>query len=156
MIEIDTREKPRAISKIVKYFDNNNIQYISTKLYVGDYRSLDNPRVVVDRKQNLTELVNNVTQGHARFKAECLRANVAGIKLIILCEHSPDIKSLEDVKRWRNPRLQHSPKATTGQQLYKILSTMKERYNIEFLFCHKGETGKRIAEILKEVNDGNL
>ena len=47
MILIDSREKPKAITKIIKYFEENKIDYDTSKLYVGDYQSLDNPKIVV-------------------------------------------------------------------------------------------------------------
>lgn len=152
-IQIDSREKPRAIQKIVKYFDNNGIKHYSSKLFVGDYMNLDNPRLVIDRKQNLTELCGNVTQQHKRFKDEILRANEHGIKVVFLIEHNPQIKCLEDVRNWKNPRLKFSPQATTGEMLYRILYTIRERYGVEFLFCHKGETGRKIVEILGGFNE---
>jgi ribosome-associated protein len=37
---------------------------------------------------------------------------------------------------------------TTGEELYKAMVTMQEKYGCEFLFCQKSETGKRIVEIL--------
>lgn len=52
-IQIDSREKARAIKKIIKIFDENGIKHFSSKLLVGDYMSLDNPRLIIDRKQNL-------------------------------------------------------------------------------------------------------
>jgi hypothetical protein len=113
--------------------------------------SLDNPRLIIDRKQNLQELCGNVCQQHERFKAELVRANKAGIKLIILCEHGKDIKSLEDVLWWENPRIKTSPRATTGNQLYKSMCTIRDRYNVGFEFCTKRDTGKRIIEILGGV-----
>ena len=42
-IQIDTREKQRAIRKIIKTFDENGVKHFSSKLLVGDYMSLDNP-----------------------------------------------------------------------------------------------------------------
>lgn len=66
--------------------------------------SLDNPRLIIDRKQNLQELCGNVCQQHERFKKELIRAIDAGIRLVILVEHGPDIQSLEDVWFWKNPR----------------------------------------------------
>ena len=42
-IQIDTREKQRAIRKILKTFDDNGVKHFSSKLLVGDYMSLDNP-----------------------------------------------------------------------------------------------------------------
>lgn len=70
-IQIDTREKQRAIRKILKTFDDNGVKHFSSKLLVGDYMSLDNPRLIIDRKQNLQELCGNVCQQHERFKREC-------------------------------------------------------------------------------------
>lgn len=147
-IQIDTREKERAVKKILAEFDRRNITHISSKLYVGDYMSFDNPRVIIDRKQNLLEICTNVCQQKKRFTAELARASQAGIRLIILCEHSKDIKTLDDVKKWTNPRLKESPMAVSGERLYKILLSLKNRYNVEFEFCDKMNTGSRIIELL--------
>ena len=54
-IQIDSREKARAIQKIVEEFDRRGIRHPVSKLMVGDYMNYDNPRLVIDRKQNLTE-----------------------------------------------------------------------------------------------------
>ena len=96
-IQIDSREKARAIKNIVKEFESQGVRYYVSKLFVGDYMSLDNPRLIIDRKQNLSEVVSNMTQGHERFRNELIRAKDHGIKLIILVEHSSLIKSKEDV-----------------------------------------------------------
>ena len=149
VIQIDTREKSRAIKQILRYFDNNQIKHISSKLYVADYVNLENPLVAIDRKQNLLELVQNVCQGHKRFTAELARAKEAGIKVIVLVEHGGNIKCLEDVNKWQNPRLKESPMAVSGQRLYKILYAMEKHYGVDFEFCAKHETGKRIVELLK-------
>ena len=44
-IQIDNREKDRAITKIIADFDRMGIQHFSSKLFVGDYMSLDHPRI---------------------------------------------------------------------------------------------------------------
>lgn len=167
-IQIDSREKARAIRKIIKTFDEQGIKHFSSKLLVGDYMSLDNPRLIIDRKQNLQELCGNVCQQHERFKRELLKAMDAGIQLVILVEHGADIKSLEDVYFWKNPRKHEvrwrivngkkekyvvSAKAVDGNQLYKSLCTIRDRYHVRFEFCEKKDTGTRIAEILSEEND---
>lgn len=149
-IIIDTREKPQAIGKILKQFDDNEIKYARSKLFVGDYMSLTNARYVIDRKQNLQELCGNVCQQHKRFKAELQRANELGIKVCVLIEHGGNIKTLDDVKKWFNPRLKNNPKAIKGETLFKILSTLSWNYDVEFQFCKKGETGLKIIELLKE------
>lgn len=167
-IQIDSREKARAIRKILRYFDENGVRHFSSKLLVGDYMSLDNPRLIIDRKQNLQELCGNVCQQHERFRRELVRAREAGIQLVILVEHGPDIKSVEDVYFWKNPRKHEirwkwengkrvkyvvSAKAIDGNQLYRSLNTIQDRYGVKFEFCEKSETGRRIMEILGEKND---
>lgn len=150
LIQIDTREKPKAISKIIDEFEKNNIKYISSKLFAGDYQNLDNPRVLIDRKQNLSELCQNVVQQHDRFVRELERAKENGFKLIVLVEHGNGIKKLADVGGWYNPRLRYSKCAVTGKRLYKILKTMTEKYGFELVFCDKSETGKKIIELTAE------
>lgn len=147
-IQIDTREKDKAIQGIIKALDRAGVKHYRSKLYVGDYMSLDNPRLVIDRKQNLNELCNNVCQQHERFVSELKRAQDSGIKVIILCEHGGNVKTFEDVKKWWNPRLRVSPKAVSGLQLYKILYTMRKKYNVEFVFCDKNHTGEEIIKLL--------
>lgn len=153
MILIDSREHQHAIRRIKEAFDAAGVKYASCKLYVGDYQQVKNGLLVVDRKQNLGEIANNVCQGHERFRAELVRAKEAGVRLVILCEHGGQIKTLEDVASWKNPRLRESPKAITGERLYKVLRTIRERYDVEFQFCDKRQTGRRIMEIL-EVEHG--
>lgn len=147
-IQIDTREKQRAVKQIISHFDKHGIKHYPSKLYVGDYMNLDNPRLIIDRKQNLSEIYTNVCQGHKRFCAELKRAQDMGIKIIILCEHGFGIKSLDDVKNWYNPRLDKTPYAWDGERLFKVLSTIKDKYGIDYVFCEKRETGAKIVEIL--------
>ena len=151
---VDSREKAKAITKILAEFDKQGVKYASSKLFVGDYMSLDNPRLIIDRKQNLSELTNNVCQGHKRFRAELERANEYGIQLIILCEHGGQIKTLQDVQNWVNPRLKESPMAMSGDRLYKVLLAMSKKYGVRFEFCSKSQTGKRIIELLGADRDG--
>lgn len=166
-INVDTREHQSEWNRIQKQFDSIGIQYFRSKLYVGDYMSLDNARLVVDRKKDLQEVCGNVCQQHERFKKELIRAMEAGIRIIFLIEHGPDIKTLEDVYFWQNPRKHEirwrynkqtgqkekyfvSPKAVDGKQLYKSLCTIQDRYGARFEFCTKDQTGRRIMEILKD------
>ena len=149
-IQCDTREHRSEWERISSQFDNLGVKYFRSKLYVGDYQSLDNPRLVVDRKKNLQELAGNVCQQHERFRAELIRAQEAGIQIVILCEHGGSIKSLEDVYFWENPRRKESPGAISGHRLFKILNTMKDKYGVRFEFCDKRSTGRRIVEILND------
>ena len=149
-IIVDSREKPKAIGKIIAEFDKQGIKHLSSKLFAGDYQNIDNPRILVDRKQNLTELCGNVVQSHERFVRELEKARANGFRLVILVEHGGGIRCLNDVKEWKNPRLKHSKMATSGATLFKILSTMSEKYQFDIEFCDKRNTGKRIVELLAE------
>lgn len=159
-IQCDSREHASEWERIKKQFDKLGVRYFRSKLYVGDYMSLDNPRVIVDRKQNLTELTSNVCQNHDRFRRELVRAQENGIQLVILCEHGNGIETLEDVIFWRNPRgyvrkkidghwQEIKTKAMTGETLYRILTTIRDKYGVQFEFCEKSETGRRIMELLE-------
>lgn len=159
----DTREKLKEWERINCQFQDLGIKAFRSKLFVGDYQSLDNARLVIDRKKDLLELCGNVTQDHERFKRELLKAREAGIHIIVLCEHGEGIKELRDVYCWQNPRrkimirkrvngvMRWCPKypyATTGPHLYKILVTMRDEYDVQFLFCDKNETGREIVRLL--------
>lgn len=163
VIQVDSREHKKEYERICRQFDDIGIKHFRSKLYCGDYQSLDNAKLCIDRKKDLQELCGNVCQQHERFKNELIRARDAGIQIIILCEHGPDIKSIEDVYFWKNPRKHRiiwktingkktptviSEKAIDGYQLYKSLCTIRDRYGVRFEFCTKKDTGKKIAELL--------
>lgn len=147
-IQIDSREHKWELARIQRQLTTLGCKTIVSKLYVGDYQSLDNPRLVIDRKKDLQEICGNVAQQHERFQRELVRAKEAEIKLIILIEHGDDIRTLEDVYFWDNPRLLQSPKAINGKSLYRSLCTIRDRYNVRFEFCSKHDTGQKIMELL--------
>lgn len=164
-IQCDTREHKKELERIQRQFDRLGVEYFNAKLSVGDYMSTERLGVSIDRKKNLLELCGNVTQQHKRFQAELVRAQKLGIKLIILVEHGDGIERLSDVYFWHNPRLdkfewviedgkpvkkQLYPRATTGEQLYKSLCTMIEKYGVEVKFCDKKHTGYEIARLLSD------
>ena len=156
MIIVDTREKPRAIVKILAEFDRQGVEYVRRALNFADYFNPENPGIVIDRKQNLLEVASNVVHERKRFVREIERCNRAGCKLVILVEHGGQIRHYTDVIKWKNPRLKVSPLAVSGERLMKIMYAMQVRYNIEWAFCSKQQTGKRIIEILEaKKNDGS-
>jgi len=154
VIVVDTREKPRAIVKILDEFDRQGVEVVRRALNFADYWTPENPKVVIDRKQNLNEIAFNVVQGRARWLREVERCHRAGCHLIVLIEHSPRIRKLEDVIGWKNPRLKVSPLAVSGERLFRILHAMGNKYDIEWQFCSKQQTGKRIIELLRSDGDG--
>ena len=160
-IQIDSREHKKELARIESQFDDLGVKHFVSKLFVGDYMSLDNPRVVVDRKKDLWEICGNITQQHERFKNELLRAEDNGIKIIILCEHGGGIKCLEDVFFWSNytwrmvnGQRKRVQRGVPGKTLYKTLNTIKDRYGVRFEFCEKEDTGRRIIELLGGGADG--
>ena len=152
MIIIDTREKERAIGLIKRDFDKAGVEYKREKLDVGDYMNTKCPWLVVDRKQNLLEVSHNVGQDLPRFIREIKRAEAQGVKIIFLVEHGYSIASLKDVQYWKNPRLKDSPLAISGERLYQKMLALQNGHNIEWRFCIKQNTGKKILKIL---GDGN-
>lgn len=99
----DTREQKNQ--HILKYFDKNGIEYEIKKIDEGDYKLEDNDTICIERKDNLNEIMANITQ--ARFKRELQRAKQKGIKLIVLIENSSDIHSIEEIpEKWKNQRLE--------------------------------------------------
>lgn len=102
----------------------------------------------------MAELAGNFTQQHERFRSELERAKKAQIRVVVLCEHGGQIRNIDDVAAWDNPRLKESPQAITGERMAKIMRTMSDRYGVEWQFCDKRQTGRRIIEILKEGVDG--
>lgn len=148
VIQIDSREKAKAIKTIISTFEELGVDYYTSKLYTGDYMSLDNARLVVDRKQNLSEVCINLCQDRPRFVRELKRAQDAGIKIVFLVEHGRGYKTLEDVQKWVNPRSKVSPMAANGERLYRIMLALRNTYGIEWRFCTKAETGKEIVKIL--------
>lgn len=129
--------------------------------------------VCVDTKKDMQEIVGNICgKQHERFRDECILAQNNGIKLYILVENEDGIASLNDVQKWINPRLEHYkkveymhntgrwksvhlPKAepTSGSVLSKAMSTMQDKYGVEFVFCTPDESGKRILSFLNEKKE---
>lgn len=143
MVIVDTREKKN--SHILKYFITHDIDYVLQKMDVADYQLEDKDNIVVDRKQNLEELARNLMNrsDHARFWKEVRRAKERNIKLIVLCEHGGQIKAIPDVALW------HSKYSTvSGRALMDEIYRVHIAYGVEFLFCNKRSTGRKIIEIL--------
>ena len=145
MYIFDSREKKNA--HIKAFFDRHNIPYKVEKLDVGDYM-IEGGYKVIDRKQNLSELSTNLMnrEDHARFWREVRRAKEQGIWLIVLCEHGGKIKSIEDVAQWKSKYSNVSGRALM-EEIYKCHIS----YGVDFLFCDKRSTGRRIVEILEEA-----
>ena len=149
MIICDSREKKNQ--HVLKYFEMHGIPYKIRKMDVADYQLEDNNRYVIDRKQNLAELSTNLMNkaDHSRFWKEVRRAKEAGIKMVVLCEHGGGIKSIPDVAKWMN---QYS--GVSGRALMNEIYRVHIAYGVEFLFCDKRSTGRKIYELLSAAYVG--
>lgn len=174
-IVVDTRQQMRNASHKRKeeYFKEQGYNVLHSKLPIGDYSLLDNMSVVIDTKDGLAEVVNNVCGAeHERFRNECIKAKDNGIKLYVLIEEDQTdenghyvVNSLYDVHRWQNPRRKIRkkvngqwvlayPNATTGAILKKAMITMQYRYQFTWVFCRKKDAGAKILELLGVNENG--
>ena len=150
---IDTREKPKAIRSIVKYFDSIGLTHESTKLLFGDYMDWSRPQIVVDRKQNIAELAKNCTSEHERFRRELERAQKANSTLVILVEQNRykdrdewiHVEDVADLMLWSSPHT-----TIRGEKIYRVLRSWMAKYPLRVEFCDKRQTGMRIYEIIYE------
>lgn len=142
MIIVDSREKKNQ--HILNYFDRLGEQYQIQALSTGDYMDPNQPGITIDRKQDLQELAGNICTKDHRFWREARRSHDEGLKMIVLIEQGGQIRSMNDVKNWTSKYTK-----VTGRRLYDEMFRLHVAYQIEFLFCDKGSTGKRILEILR-------
>lgn len=148
---IDSREKPKAIGKILDYFNQHGIEYEVSKLLFGDYMDWNRPGIVVDRKQNIAELAKNCTVEHERFRREMEKASKAGATLVVLVEQNRykdrgewvEVDSIEDLLRWSSPHTM-----VRGEKVYRVLASWTAKYPLRVVFCDKRSTGRKIVEIL--------
>ena len=145
LIVVDTREKKNK--SILKYFDSTNQDYIISKLDAGDYMIYKDYKTIIDKKDGLLELAHNLcnTSEHERIKREIKRAKELGCVNFIFLIQDSKIKTIEDIKKWTS-----SYTKVKGSTLYKIMKTMKEKYNIRFMFVSKKNIGKMIIDLLKD------
>ena len=144
MIISDTRE--RKNQHILNYFDRHGIEYEIKKLDTADYWNSENPNVLIDRKKDLNECATNMcSPDSSRFWKEVRRSYKEKKKFIVLIEHGGKIKSLQDVSSWQSKYSKLS-----GSRLQAEMYRIGISYNIQFEFCSKQSTGKRIVELLAE------
>lgn len=167
----DSRQQVGKHDQKHRWFEEHGIEIRRTKLYCGDYTLPTDQSVCIDTKKDFQEIVSNLTEQHDRLVDEAERAREAGIRLIYLIEneggevgrgtniYNPVITKLEDVHKWKNPRLfifqggrQKYPRATKGITLQKMLCSFAAHYGCEFVFCHPEQAGAKIVELLGGTN----
>ena len=119
-------------------------EILHEKLVVGDYmiRFEDgvSPPISFERK-SLADLAGTLTKGYDRFKAEMLRAQEAGLTLMVIVEDS-----LTEVRKGA-PYSQES-----GESLLQRCFTLMVRYRLPIVFCQdRREAARWILEYSKAI-----
>ena len=147
VLQIDSRESNN--SKIKEYFDSIGQEYFVSKLPCGDYANPQNMKIVIELKHShndgIGELAINLCRSvnHQRFINEVNLSKKIGVEHFIILVASKDITSLDEVHLWKNKYGKVKPFI-----LEKIMKTLKEKYDVEFVFCKPDECGKKIIELL--------
>ena len=145
----DSRQQAGKHNTKHKWFEENGIELIRSKIAFGDYCLP--PAVSIDTKKDMDEIANNICgKEHKRFINECKAAQSAGCQLIILVENHLGIESVDDVHEWQNPRVIYSPNCVQGDRLERAMKTISERYGVRFEFCRPSESAERIINLLRE------
>lgn len=158
----DTRQQAGKHVNVDKWFDEHGVSYSYRKLDFGDYMR-DGSNVSIDTKQSMDELASNLGKEHARFARECGRARDAGYRLVILVERKPKLNDRIELARWLplpcrmcgkcDPRdggacKAHRNRPLQGATAAKIMDTLTRKYGVEFEFCTRNDTARRICELL--------
>ena len=143
LIIVDTREKGHK--KILEHFDSVGQDYIISKLDAGDYMLYKNYTTIIDKKDGLLELSHNLCNSleHERIKREIQRAKELGCERFIFLIQDSKIKSTADIKTWSSPHTK-----VRGETLFKIMTTMAERYGAKFVIVPKKKMGEMIIKLL--------
>lgn len=159
----DTRQKPSQHELKRRHFESAGYTIERTKLYVGDYM-VPGGLVSVDTKADIYELASNVRQEHERFRRECVKAQEAGYRLVILVENDDGVSTLFDLADWIEPAPHYAARVRksggkvkrrfSGTSLYKACKTMTDKYGVEFEFCAPADAGERVLSILREGEHG--
>ena len=147
----DTREKVSKHDHILIPFSLMGIRVERETLPIGDYTLKDDWTTIIDTKQDLFEVINNVTSQHERFKKEMIKAKNFKIQLIILVEQP--FESIYEIQHWKVPKYKNGvPKTKMNPEtLMKIMLTQQEKYGIKYMFCRKDESAEKIVKILTGV-----
>jgi len=148
-IQEDSRQQAGKHEIKHEAFKAGGHQLVRSKVLIGDY--CRPPEVAIDTKANMAEIAQNIGGGgaeHQRFINELKLAKQIGCELYVLIENEERINTIEDVRRWHNPRLEYSPKAITGERLAKAMHTIQERYGCTFMFCSPDESAEIIIDLL--------
>lgn len=132
MIIVDTREQKPL-------WNPEASGVLQIKLDEGDYTTTDLIGFAHIERKSGNDLYGSMIQGHVRFREELRRALEKKIKLAIFVECP---KEVFVNKRFRGGfRLKAEPK-----QLRKMITTISDRYYVDFVWCLGREHMREEAE----------
>lgn len=168
----DSREKPKKHETIEKPLKEKGFRILRSKLPFGDYALLNDYSLVVDFKQDVMEISQNLFHDHIRFRNEITNANNFGIGIVILIEEKEQYKNLDDVAlryqipKWKSNSFamqdgkwtcRHKKGQPMGQfkveTLVKAMKTMQQKYAVIFAFTTPEKCGEAIIDILVNNRD---
>ena len=145
----DSRNQIGKHKNINAYLKSVGLRVIRSKLIVGDYVIANRQDTSIDTKKDMVEVSQDIFQDHKRFRAECELAKDCEIRLVVLIEDNT-VSNYEELLQWVNPQPNRSALTPNGERCYKVMKAMEYSYGVEFQFCKKKDTGKRILQILTE------
>lgn len=144
LIICDTREK--KFEHITEYFKAHSIEYKVQKLDIADYMLEGKTDLVIDRKHNLSEVLQNLcSKDSSRFWREVRNASKEHIKMIVLVESGSEYKSISDVVKYKDKYSKVS-----GRRLANEMYRVHIAYGVEWFFCDRRSSGRIINGILTE------
>ena len=155
VIQVDTREKNRDIAEEIK---NLGYRVNVTKICSGDYRNDMYAPVIVERKQNLQELANNLTNkmNYQRLVREIDRTPTRQQIVFLVTQNDYisgnqliHIDNLDDIINWYGYR----PAIHNGQNIINKITELMKNYQpgkIQIKFCEQKNTiiAREIVSIL--------
>lgn len=128
-------------------------------------------KIAVDRKNSIDEICTNLCstqKEHERFREEAITAMKAGAKFHVVIETDEKIRSVDEIRKWSNPRLHRYNKINymhrlgkwqniknkgskppcDNIRLIKTMHTMAQKYSIIWHFCSPYESAEMIVKLL--------
>ena len=150
----DSRNQIGKHKNINAYLKSVGLRVIRSKLIVGDYVIANRQDTSIDTKKDMVEVSQDIFRDHRRFRDECQLAKDCEIRLVVLIEDN-SVADYDELLTWVNPQPNRSALTPNGERCFKVMKAMEYTYGVEFQFCKKSDTGRRILEILTEGRSDN-
>ena len=140
----DTREKIARLAPILEYLNDNGYKFRIKKLDAGDYMVKDDFSIIIDRKDSLLELCNNLcSKDHYRLVREVKLAHELGCTKFVFLITEDKIKNEQDIIDWTN---KHT--TVTGQKLFNVMQGFKKNHDVIYTIVPKKRICEKIVDLL--------